>query len=431
VGRATLAHEAREDDAEEDPEEQTVTDGDAAAILAEIHEGLADDGVYVHPSLASGITDAQLATLVENLEALDAAGEPTYVVLYPLRDGDPFSANAQDLVARLHDTYPEPGQYLAPSSLLQYGTDGVTLDGRSYGVGGTRDGAMYDEALSVLSYEQQPTVGDAAVRVTDLLLQPPAEVATVLEEARAQSPYYSGASDDGGSTGWVVAGVVLAVVLVVALAVAWFVTRLRHTWVRDSLGAAPAFTLPASTVDRIRDAHDRRLERETREEVLALGEALDDTEIGPRHDRAAWQAALDQYDAARRVLDLAEDPDVLDVVGALVLARRGRAALAAATSGRAWTPGTGCYLNPLHGASTERRRLRSSPSSDSGSGEQAVPVCAECRADLAAGRTPDVLDVVHGGVPRHYFETDVEPWASTGYGALEPDLVQALHRTRR
>jgi hypothetical protein len=406
-----------------------VSDGDVSAILAEIHEGLADDGVYVHPSFASQVTDAQLAEVVDNLQALGAAGEPTYVVLYPLVDGDPFSANPQDLVARLHDAYPEAGQYLTTTRALQYGTqDGVTLDGRSYGVGGTRDGAMSEDALWVLSYEQHPSVGDAAVRATDLMLEPPAEVSALLEEVREASPYYSGGSyDDGGTSGWVVAGIVLAVVL----AAAWCVVRLRRSWVRDT-SAAPAFTLPASTVDRIRDAHDRRLEREARDEVLALGEALDATEIGPRHDRTSWQAALDQYDAARHTLDVAkdpEDPELLDVVGALVLARRGRAALAAATSGRPWSPTTGCYLTPLHAAATERRRLRSA--AGPGGAEQAVPVCAECRADLAAGRTPDVLDVVHRGVPRHYFETDVEPWAGTGYGALEPDLVQALHRTRR
>ena len=44
-------------------------------------------------------------------------------------------------------------------------------------------------------------------------------------------------------------------------------------------------------------------------------------------------------------------------------------------------------------------------------------------------RTPnDILDVVRDGTPVHYFETDAEPWASTGYGALEPDLVERLHR---
>ena len=59
-------------------------------------------------------------------------------------------------------------------------------------------------------------------------------------------------------------------------------------------------------------------------------------------------------------------------------------------------------------------------------------MCATCRKDLAAGRRPDILDVVRDGVPVHYFATDAEPWASTGYGALEPDLLTALrgHRSR-
>ena len=41
------------------------------------------------------------------------------------------------------------------------------------------------------------------------------------------------------------------------------------------------------------------------------------------------------------------------------------------------------------------------------------------------------LDVVVDGRPEHYFETDREPWASTGFGALEPDLVRRLHRGGR
>lgn len=42
------------------------------------------------------------------------------------------------------------------------------------------------------------------------------------------------------------------------------------------------------------------------------------------------------------------------------------------------------------------------------------------------GPGPDILDVARRGKPVHYFETDSEPWASTGYGSLEGDLIKKL-----
>ncbi len=41
-----------------------------------------------------------------------------------------------------------------------------------------------------------------------------------------------------------------------------------------------------------------------------------------------------------------------------------------------------------------------------------------------------MLDLDADGEPRHYFELDVEPWSSTGYGALDPDLPGRLFESR-
>lgn len=417
---------------------------DVDATLAQIAEDLGDDGVYVHPELASGVTDEQLDAIVDNLEANPV---PTFVVLYPFRDGDPFSGNPQDLVARLHEEeFPEPGQYLTTDRSLQYSTsEGVSLDGRAYDVAGTTDGEMYGDAFTVLRYEDVPSVGAAAERLTSLLLEPPDEVAEAAEEAR--DDYLSSSGSGGGSdgdaddgAGFDATGVLVALVVAAVVGgLGWAAVR-RGAGSRTSAprGRARSFALPPSAIDRIREAHDRRLEAQAREELLALGEAVDATEIGPRHDRDAWQAALDHYDAARRVLDLDDDSDVLDVVGALVLARRGRAALSSATSGRRWVPPVSCYLNPLHGDAAGEERLTAAGRDDAhghethdGVAPRPVPVCSACRAALRGGKVPDTLDVVHRGAPAHYFETDVEPWASTGYGSLERDLVTALQRTRR
>jgi hypothetical protein len=110
-------------------------------------------------------------------------------------------------------------------------------------------------------------------------------------------------------------------------------------------------------------------------------------------------------------------------VGAIVLAERGDAALTA-LAGREFEPTTPCFLDPLHGEATTEGSIEVD-------GDRiAVPLCKACRAELRRKRRPDILDVVRDGKPVHYFETDDEPWASTGYGALSPDLVERLHRRR-
>src|SRR3546814_3900507 len=98
----------------------------------------------------------------------------------------------------------------------------------------------------------------------------------------------------------------------------------------------------------IRKAHDRKLGQQARDDVLVLGERIDDSEITATGNVDSWQSALDHYEAARRAMDV-KDPEVLDVVGAIVLADNGSRALDAALAGRSFKPPTRCFLNPLHG----------------------------------------------------------------------------------
>ena len=211
--------------------------------------------------------------------------------------------------------------------------------------------------------------------------------------------------------------VIASLVIAVLGALGW--TAIRRIGRRGKQPDTPQ-PLPPSAMTRIRQAHDRRLGERARADLLALGEAIDATEIGPDHDRTSWQAALDHYDAARRFLDPDPGRDVLDVVGAIVLASRGQAALAAASRGKDYEPTAPCFLNPLHGNATSSRSIELDGRAIK------VPLCAECRAALTKARIPDILDVERGGRPLHYFETTDEPWASSGYGALEPDLLRLI-----
>ncbi|WP_370615954.1 hypothetical protein [Mumia sp. Pv 4-285] len=392
-----------------------------SADLDAIWASLDETGVYVDPSMSSQITAAQVAEIEQNVAATE---EPTYVIAYPLSHDDEFSGRAVDLLATVHDHNPQPGVYLATDT--SFGE--ARLEGKAWDTT-TRDYTAY-KATFAAEHEHPTNLGDQLVAATEMLADGTTE-ATYNEEwaqyekeqeSSTSSSSSSSSYDDGGSTGLIVAGsLTLAIVVVgVALARSWRRFKVERG---DLPARGKAFALPPSVVERVRDAHDSALIARADREILALGELIDAADLNGSSD--AWQATLDSYDLAKRARGEGAKPDVLDVVGAIVLVERGVAALAAAEDGTAYVPSAPCYLNPLHGSATGRSTLTSA------SGKVTVPLCETCRRDLKAKRRPDILDVVRHGKPVHYFDSGVEPWASTGYGALDPDLVTRLHQTKR
>lgn len=382
-----------------------------------IHAALQNTGVYIHPKLEQQFTDDQVAQIRANIEAHD---EPVYVVAWPLQDGDQFSGSTADLLTRLHDAHPEPGVYLATTTRLTADTIGIDLEGRQWDVAsGDGDIEPY-QLLSTVGFSDPESLGAAFVQATDLLNLPPEQVSDEYDEAyaaqREEHPSTGGSQDDGFGPGDVT-GLLIAALVVGALVV---ILRQVLTRRRDKGAREKAHVLPPSAMARIRQAHDRRLEAQARGDVLALGEAIDAAEITETADSTAWQAALDHYDASRRILRDVEDPDVLDVVGSIVLSDNGQRALEAAQRGRGFTAPTRCFLNPLHGATSDHRAVQ-----HAGHSVQ-VPLCGACRDALAEGAPPDILDVERQGQPVHYFDSDSEPWASTGFGSLDPDLLRQL-----
>ncbi|WP_167735986.1 hypothetical protein [Nocardioides sp. 503] len=397
-------------------------------LLATVQQSLDATGVYVAPAMARYV-DAEDVARIE--AAVARAPEPLYVVVYPLSYDDVFNGNAGDLLSRLHDASGKPGLYVANGQVYDEAQD-FRLDARAWGdsLGGGSSSATYE--ITTIGEETAPQdLGEQLVTVAEAVAD-----GTVAEQYRAlvedqredtSSTGDSGGSGDGSGDGapvgaYTVGGVVLALAVVGTVA-----RRRRPQHARTGSGSSRReFTLPASVLDRVRDAHDEELTRRAHREVLALGERIDAADMDADRAPRSWQAALDHYDAARRVLgeDDGTDVDVLDVVGAIVLAERGDEALTAALAGRPFEPTTPCFLDPLHGAATTEGSI------DRDGDRIAVPLCKVCRADLRRKRRPDILDVVRDGEPVHYFETDDEPWASTGYGALSPDLVERLHRRR-
>ncbi|MGB0102211.1 MAG: hypothetical protein WBP61_18170 [Nocardioides sp.] len=142
------------------------------------------------------------------------------------------------------------------------------------------------------------------------------------------------------------------------------------------------------------------------DELTALAEALPS---GPQGDR------LDRAVLAREVAEpLLRSDDVLDVVGALVLARGGRRELSMAP-GRARRPSPVCFFDPRHVAATRTAEWRF------GDSEVEVPVCPACQRAVARGHEPDSLLVRRGGRLRPYYEGDTV-WARTAFGGLSTDL---------
>lgn len=386
-------------------------------LLARIWTSLDETGVWVAPELAGEVSAEELADLQE---AVAAVPTPTYVVVQPLADGDLFGGDPKELLTRLHDRYEGEGLYLAPQFSrgdhgLLYMVDrawGTDLDPwQAVAVANARHGEGEERYIEDLG----AYLVETAELLTDDTLPQAYEEEVASGFPSSSSSTSPGPSYDEGPSTELLVGAGLGVILIVAVVAGYRRGRRPRT-----------FVLPDSVVAQVREAQADRAEQEARRTLLLLGDAIRTHDLDPGDDSQAWQAALDHYDAAARVLDTrGADLDALDAVGALVLARRGRAALDDATSGRPYRPAPTCYLNPLHGAPTKKstRLVQGGHTGD-------VPLCADCRADLKSGRAPDALRVQRRGRAVLYVDSGAEPWASTAYGALGGDLVTALHRGR-
>ena len=393
--------------------------------VAEIVADLREDGVHIGPGMARHVDAAEEAAIEAAVARIDI---PVHVVVRGLEDDDMFSGSAADMLVRARTELGTDGWFVAPDYILSTG------DYSLYMKEWTSDQGRLDlpyDANGIAEWLHPDDLGAGLVALTtaiaDGTVPAKAAEARAAFDARPDAATTTGTTSDPDS-GWDgAAGPVVAGFAVTALAVAAvLLTRLFRRRAGGGGRAAQRFTLPPSVLERVRSADDARLRSRAEQDVLALGERIDRTQLTPAANAEAWQAALDHYDAARRVLgrDPAASPDLLDVIGSIVLAGRGAAALDAAERGKAFVAQAPCFLNPLHGKAGARRKL------DDAGRALDVPVCPPCGKDLAAGRRPDILDVVRDEAPVHYFATDAEPWASTGYGALEADLLGALHGRR-
>jgi hypothetical protein len=117
--------------------------------------------------------------------------------------------------------------------------------------------------------------------------------------------------------------------------------------------------------------------------------------------------AVSAYDVAQILYDDAGDDSgrTLDLVGAIVLARLGSAALNDETS----KPSPPCWVNPLHGPSTSHRKIRLDGRS------RRRPVCDSCRDKTMRTLTAEMLRVPGPDGPRPH-HTVPGVWKDTAFG---------------
>lgn len=390
--------------------------------LARIEKQLRTDHVYVDPTMKSAIRPDVLAKVTAL--AKDSR-QPTNVVVTPLSYDDPdFHGRSELLSGTLHSDLGGDAAYIMV--VRSSGGETPTVSSTGYGVDDVETASYAAEELhphdpSAQLLETAQLLHDGNARdVYDQLVAARNSPSTTPTTGTTDTPVRG---HDQQHTSW--GAIVFPVVLLAVVLTLLIRARVRRrgrlpNTAHDAVTARP-FTLPVAVLGHIRAAQEADTAKRAEREVLALGERIDETELTPWASTASWQAVLDHYDLARRILDGPHGP--ADVVGAIVLAERGENALAAATAGRAYHPQTPCFFNPLHGTGTPTNW-------DGAAGHSTVPMCAQCARAVRDGGRPDVLDFLVDGKAQHYYDLDLEPWSSTGYGALTPDLTDALFARR-
>jgi len=384
------------------------------ALIKQIEQGLQHGGLYVEPALARQVPPAMQAKIKAAIAKQDV---PVKVIAVRNPYTDPtYHGSPTLLIGTVHSDLGGEGAYFAANTAYEPRVEASTF--------GSVPSA--DDAAGLATYQHKGDLG-AQLLAAVQNYQAPGTAAAYDKELEKSSKAYQAAhpesrpSHDSSSGHPVLIGGGLLALLVIAAVV---LSRRRRTAIPAVTGARTTdrpFSLPASVLSSITQARDREREESVDTEVLALGEAIDEATMG-RSGADAWQAALDHYDLARRIMQREHSP--ADTVGALVLARRGRTALDAAVAGKVWTPTTTCYFNPLHGKGTTDVTWKGEH------GSVVVPACAACARAVQAGHEPDdVLDFADGDRRRHYFDLDLGVWSRTGYGALDGDLVKRLFAT--
>ncbi|MFA1551180.1 hypothetical protein [Actinomadura chokoriensis] len=374
--------------------------------------------IYVDPSLASALPEADRARLIAKFRKLSV---PVFVVLVPLVKGGTWSDDEQ-LATVVHAKLGRDGVYITFSDI------GDDLRAKEFG--GEHQARYAAWAVSFDRSMDDASLATRLDRIADLMVsgnakkeydRQSAAIQKRVEERRAEEEPRSGDSS--------VLPLTLGAAGIAAAGIGGLLLWRRRRMAATSRGDS-ALLMPRTVFSTAKRAGEDQLREQTAREVIAFGELLDTTDVPVSGERTGelMTRALDAYQAAGKTLDRARG--IPDLAGVLVLLDQGRDALASAqavAAGRPEIPPSPlCFFNPLHGdAATRiewrpigsRRRLR-------------VHACRDCARAARTKETPDILTDRRDGRDVPYFEADPSQsvWAETGYGQLRDDLIHRVLR---
>lgn len=404
---------------------------------SQIAADLRKSPLYVDPSLSSAFPSSARESI---LAAISHAPAPVFVLAVPLVSGSQWSSSEQ-LADVVQDELGQPGIYLTLDAIESNDIDAYTWPSDPQGL----DAPPYHAADAAQAVDLTPYTQNPPAVWQEFL-----QCVRLIDAGKAESAYQA-ATDPGpggqaatpSSDGGAIAGATLAAFTVGGVAVIALVRRRRRRRRARSQAsllapgtAADSAYAPSTVVDAARAATADELRTQAREQLLALGEFLEQPGLAGAaaatpephsgQEEADLTRALDAYTAAGQVLDSASG--IPDLAGVLVLTHMGRCAAEAALARQSGRPAPPlsllCFFNPLHGEGTRQTRWRAQ------GGHQALDVdaCDACADAIAQRKFPSVLADTSTGKDVPYYEAPTT-WAATGYGQFSTDLIERILTT--
>ncbi|MFD7152995.1 hypothetical protein ACFV9C_00265 [Kribbella sp. NPDC059898] len=388
---------------------QAAPAGTPAERAHEIATALLKDPLYVDPAYKTALPENLRAEVKKKAAAL---GYPTYTIILPLTPSDEFEGKEDNVLTLVMDALRKPGLYVVVDGgnrFPWYETKDLPQ------VSDEKLNASRQRALDDTGYDAGPT--EVVARMYELLAQP--GIPKTSTRPNSGSPTRRDSSESGGHGTVITLGIVGGLLVLVALGLV--IGRARGS----RSGAAPrrekTFRIPPHVAATVAAERRRKLTRDTTAELTTLGSQLAALPTTEGAGLAHQQAALDDHAAASKILD-GTSPDLVDLVGAMVLLDKGRreydAAVATAAGRRVADVPELCAFNPLHGRSTGRPTKV-----DSNGTTLTLPLCNECRQALRRGSAPQSLPGKDGP---YWYEDSL--WARTFFGTTGDDLATAVSR---
>ncbi|MFE7661294.1 hypothetical protein [Streptomyces celluloflavus] len=350
------------------------TAADMRARVDRVADGLRRDPLYIDPESPSALDAADRARLRARLGSLRV---PVLIAAVPTSSGDESGGNPALLAQALHDRLHRDALIViadpATGSIAPF-NHGAPVNGgylierpRETYTGGT-DLALGSRLDAFLGYVAKSPPAKAGATP-----YPPEPAADPVQE-KALPGLFTGDFRPGLLIGAFLGGLVFGLVAL-ALSLA---RRLRRRLRPEQLSAAAGGERGDAAAPEAPKAPDRPdpawLRRTAREQIAALTAALDPADsLSAEARRRAWEC----LDATALLIDgnsdgrMDADAAPADLACAVVLARAGRTAIR-----RPDAAAQVCHRNPLHGAASGRRQIRTA-----GSGRaRSLPVCQACRA---------------------------------------------------